>query len=152
VSFAAKSFTERFSAMGDQAEGAFVGVNPTAHRTGLNRPEFSMRGMPAPMRYAPDYMLSNGFYEVMGIASRGDGKLKLKQEKIDSLNLWRVLGPIYLWVYDSSHRRFWEAPIEDWIERCHKYGTIDRFHDNQKPYWLLHHNDFPKTATKIDGS
>lgn len=147
--FHKKSFAQRFDAMGDQAETAFLAVNPTAHRTGLNRPDFSMRGMPAPMRYAPDFMLPDGFYEVMGIASRGDGKLKLKQEKIDSLLLWRVLGPLHLWVWDSSQKRFWTAPIDEWVDRCHRHGTLDRFHDNNKPYWLLHHGEFPSEPVKV---
>lgn len=147
--FHAQSFQRRFAAMGDQAETAFTTVNPSAHRTGLNRPEFSLQGMPAPMRYAPDFMLPDGFYEVMGIASRGDGQLKLKQEKVDALNLWRVLGPVRLWVYDSSHQRFWTAPLEQWVECCYRYGSVDSFNDNKKMFWRLHHSDFPSDPVRV---
>lgn len=146
MSFNTQPFGQRFATMGDPAESAFTERNPTAHRLGLCRPEFNMSAMPAAMRYAPDYMIADGFVECMGIASRGSGTLKLKVEKADSLQLWALLGPTFLWVWDSSKRRWWEAPIQQWIDACHRFGTIERFPDNKKPYWELHHMYFPGGA------
>lgn len=150
TNFNEKKWNNRFGAMGDTAESAFVGVHPEAHRVGLNRPNFDVRGMHDAMRYAPDYMLQDGLYEVMGVASRGDSLLKVKFEKLSALSIWTCIGPINLFVYDSSKKRYWEATLEDWTKACHKYAEVARFHDNKKPYFALHIDNFPSEPIRCD--
>lgn len=141
--FKDKRWHKRYDTMGDTAETAFLLVHPYAHRFGLNRPDFDVRGMADAMRYAPDFMVPDCMYEVMGVASRGDSKLKFKFDKAAALSTWQCIGPIRLWIYDSSRRRHWDATLEQWIKACHKYAEVDRFPDNNKPYFALHINDFP---------
>lgn len=141
--FNEKGFGARYMAMGDIAEGAFERVNPTAHRLGLNRPAFSVSTLKPILRNTPDYLLPSGFYEVMGISSRGDGTLKLKIEKIESLYCWSLLSPTYLWVWDSGKKRWWCDSIQDWNTACHQHAEMCKFPDNDKPYWKLHFNNFP---------
>lgn len=143
VPYNEQHFSTRFSQMGDIAEGAFERVNPTAHRLGMNRPAFNMMTMKPVIRNTPDYLLPSGFYEVMGISSRGDGTLKLKFEKIQSLMSWSLLHPCYLWVWDSSKKRWWCDSIQDWNMACEQHAEVDRFPDNNKPYWKLHYSNFP---------
>lgn len=143
MSFHTKDFQGRFSTLGDPAEGAFLERNPKAHRVGLCRPEFSMNGMPYTMRYAPDFMLRTHWVECMGIATGGTGTLKIKLEKLNALRMWEVLGPVHLWVWDSSKEQFWDFPIPVWEDACHQHGEKKFFNDNNKAYWDLHHTHFP---------
>jgi len=148
--FREKSWGARYDTMGDIAETAFLNVYPKAHRLGLNRPDFDVRGMADPMRYAPDFMLSDGLYEVMGVASRGDSLLKVKFEKLDALSTWMCIGPVHLFIYDSSRKRYWIAPLRDWSKSCHKHGEVARFPDNRKPYFALHIDDFPTEPIRCE--
>ena len=143
-------WAKRYDTMGDTAENAFLLVHPYAHRFGLNRPDFDVRGMADAMRYAPDFMVPDCMYEVMGVASRGDSKLKIKLDKASALHTWQCIGPVRLWIYDSSRKRHWDAPLEDWIKACHKYAEVERFPDNQKPYFALHIDFFPVEPQRHD--
>ena len=60
----------RYRTMGDPAETAFTTIHPHAHRMGINRPDFSVAALPKLFRHTPDFLLPNGFYEVMGVSSR----------------------------------------------------------------------------------
>jgi hypothetical protein len=143
MTFHSRDFQGRFATLGDPAEQAFLERNPKAHRLGLCRPEFSMNGMAATMRYAPDFMLRTHFVECMGIATGGSGTLKVKLEKLNALRMWEVLGDVRLWVWDSSKGQYWDAGLDDWENVCHLHGDKKFFADNNKAYWELHHRDFP---------
>jgi len=143
TAFHTRDFQGRFSMLGDPAEQAFLERNPKAHRLGLCRPEFSMNGMPYTMRYAPDFMLRTHFVECMGIASGGQGTLKIKLEKLAALRKWEELGAVHLWVWDSSKEQWWDAVIDAWEQACWAHASKEFFPDNNKPYWELHFRDFP---------
>lgn len=149
MSFHQKPWGARYKEMGDQAEAAFLALHPEAHRTGLDRPAWNVGKMPRDaMRYTPDYMLQNGFYEVMGLSSGKDGLLKLKEEKLDALIVWDThIGPTRLWVYDSTKKQWWCQSVLDWQRRCLADGTWDTFPDNGKGYYALHVDHFGMGAT-----
>jgi len=148
--FKDQTWANRLGTMGDTAENAFLSVHPYAHRVGLNRPDFDVRGMLDPMRYAPDFMTSTFMYEVMGCTSRGDGKLKVKFEKLSALATWSCIGPVRIWVWDSGRKRYWDATLEDWTRACHTHGEVARFPDNNKPYFALPIANFPAEPIKHD--
>lgn len=145
--FHKQSFSTRFGKMGDAAEAAFLTVNPKAHRTGLDRPEFSMKGMESNLRNIPDYLMPYGFVEVMGFSSRGNGTLKLKLEKADALKAWDFIGPVFMFVWDSGGKRWWQAPIRDWLNACYEHADRERFDDNGALYWNLPYAHFPGGPT-----
>lgn len=144
VSFHQQEWKTRYAALGDQAEAAFLEAHPKAHRLGLCRPEFSMNGMLATMRYAPDFMLKDRLVEVMGISTRKDALLKVKMEKLNALTMWSAIGDVWLWVYDSSKKTSWFSPLDNWLDACWIHGETAVFDDNQKPYWALHAEHFPQ--------
>lgn len=148
--FKERNWHSRMMTMGDTAENAFLTVHPHAHRTGLNRPDFDVRGMLEAMRYAPDFMVRDCLYEVMGCASRGDSLLKVKLEKISALSTWCCIGPVRLWIWDSSKKRYWDAPLDKWVQACYKYGEVARFSDNNKPYFALNIQNFPVEPQRQD--
>lgn len=145
-----KRWHKRFETMGDTAENAFLEVHPYAHRTGLNRPSFDVRGMVDAMRYAPDFMVPDCLYEVMGCASRGDSLLKVKFDKLSALATWECIGPVRLWIWDSSKKRYWDGTLQEWTKACHKHGEVARFPDNNKPYFALHIDNFPVEGVRHD--
>lgn len=148
--FHQRSFAQRFDALGDMAEGAFTIVNPKAARLGLNRPSFSMARMAANLRYTPDYLLADGFYEVQGFSSRSkSGSLKTKVEKLDALTAWATIGPCNLWVYDSHKPRYWCADIQTWAEAFHTHGVYAEFPDNNRGYYDLKPEAFPCDPTPM---
>jgi hypothetical protein len=140
--FHQRDFAARFGAMGDESEDVFLSLFPSAHRTGLNRPRFSMVGMKVEARYTPDFLLREGFYEVMGIGR--DGLLKLKVEKLQALMRWhRHIAPTRLWVRSSVDDHTWCDLIDQWFAACHSHATAEVFPDNGKPYLSLHRDRFP---------
>lgn len=132
--------------LGDPAEQAFLERHPKAHRLGLCRPSFSMSGMPYTMRYTPDFMLRDRLVECMGIATGGQGTLKVKLEKLAALRFWETIGAVHLWVWDSSTDKCWDAPLHLWEQACWAHGSKEFFPDNNKAYWELRHTDFPTQA------
>lgn len=138
-----RPFAQRFGAMGDKGEGAYLERHPTAHRLGVSRPAFSMKDMSANLRYTPDYLLPDGMYEVMGFSSRGNDSLKLKFEKLDALRAWNYIAPTFLWVWDSGRKESYCAPIQSWADACYQSGTREKFDDNDRPYWNLPRVYFP---------
>jgi len=141
-------WSHRFKTMGDTAETAFATLYPHAHRLGINRPDFSVASLPRYFRHTPDYLLPSGFYEVMGVSSRNkQATLKVKFEKLDSLKVWELLGPGHLWVWDSHRKRYWSAPIGEWVHACSHHASVAYFPDNNKPYWDLPIGNFPCEPT-----
>lgn len=143
--FHQRPFNQRWSQMGDKAEGAFLEQHPNAHRIGLDRTPLNTRLMTERQRYLPDFMLEDGWYEVMGFASRGNNVLKLKCEKIEALRDWNILVPTFLWVRDSSTGRVWCAPVDQWATACYQHGDRRHFEDNNRAYWELTPAQFPVT-------
>jgi len=143
VTYRDGSFNQRFGAMGDQAEEAFDKVFPQHHKLGLNRPPFSMKGMPATLRYTPDRLTSKGFTEVMGVGA--DQTLKIKHEKLEALDVWQKLGVVYFFVYDSHNDRWWHAAMHDWNRVLALHATEGAFKEG-KTYRALHTDHFPVDA------
>ena len=142
-------FSTRYHQLGDKAEGVFAGLHPRAHRLGLNRPSLNLGKMHPNLRYTPDFLTEDGAYEVMGFSSRGNGTLKLKFDKADALRSWDMLIPTYLWVYDSGARRYWVAPINDWLNVCYERADREFFPDNGRPYWNLPWTTFPREPVAV---
>ena len=138
-----RPFYARYGALGDKAEGVFEDVNPRAHRLGLNRPALNLAKMHPHLRYTPDFLTEDGAYEVMGFSSKGNGSLKLKFEKADALKAWDFIMPTHLWVYDSGAKRYWCAPIRDWLDACYEHAERRWFPDNKRAYWDLPYAHFP---------
>lgn len=142
--FHQQSWGARYQRMGSTAETAFLETYPHAHRLGIDRPEFPVARLPVFFRQAPDFLLADGAYEVMGVSSRAKNPtLKLKFEKLEILEMWNAFGDTYLWVWDSAKKQSVCASITDWSTLCHAYGTVSRFEDNNKPYWSLPITHFP---------
>jgi len=147
-SFHQQSYASRNKTMGATAETAFLGRFPNAHRMGIDRPSFSVMKLAPNYRHTPDFLLGDAAYEVMGVSTRTkNATLKMKIEKLDSLGAWELLGPVKLWVWDSYRKVAWHAPIAVWRDTMHNLAEIDRFPDNNKPYWKLLVTDFPVDPT-----
>jgi len=133
-----QSWGSRYQTMGSTAEKAFLLKYPHAHRLGIDRPDFSVRKLPTFFRQAPDFLLQDGAYEVMGVSSRAEEPtLKLKHEKLDVLKEWAKYGPVHLWVWDSSRKTCVCMPIDAWEVLMKEYGEVKHFPDNNKAYWDL---------------
>lgn len=145
-SFHQQNWGARYQTMGSTAETAFLGKYPHAHRLGIDRPDFSVRKLPLFFRQAPDFLLPDGAYEVMGVSSRAqEPSLKLKHEKMDVLKEWAKYGDVYLWVWDSHKKMCVSMPIDAWEMLMREYGEVKHFSDNDKPYWDLpieHFSDY----------
>ena len=142
--FHQQSWGARYQKMGSTAETAFLENYPHAHRLGIDRPDFPVVKLPLFFRQAPDFLLADGAYEVMGVSSRAKNPtLKLKFEKLEVLKLWDTFGDTYLWVWDSSKKQFTCGRIKVWDKLCHDHAEVARFEDNNKTYWSLPIEHFP---------
>lgn len=135
----------RFATMGDIAERVFMDEHgERAVPLGLSRPPWNVGGMPTDeMRSIPDFVMKKHFVEVMGCGR--DRTLKLKLDKLRALEMWDMhIGPVLLWVYNSVSEETWCAHITDWSKACARHADIKRFEDNNKPYYSLYAEWFPK--------
>lgn len=139
-------FHVRFGMMGDISEKVFEKVFPQHHRLGLNRPNLHTQSLPYIMRFTPDYLTIDGMVEVMGIGR--DKTLKFKIEKMNNLVRWSTLCPVFLFIYDSSRKKYWYGPLDDWYTACTAFGELDHFPDNNQPYLRLHSDNFPFEGIK----
>lgn len=146
-SFHKQSFTKRFATMGDPAEAAFDLVYPKNHKLGLNRPPFFMGGMPLTMRYTPDRMTRVRITECMGVGR--DRKLKIKVEKVEALLAWQHIGPVWLFVWDSHKKRYYDAPIEDWVDNLLTHGIARTFDNDGKAFTELDVSHFPTEPLEL---
>jgi len=150
MTFHTQSFANRFSAMGDMAEGIFDLVyQGKTHALGLNRvwqngDRLYMGQMTPSMKATPDRMVKDHFAEVMGIGRDQTGKFK--DVKLLPLLDWDMhIGPVTIFIYDSSNHRYWEANVKDWQLACEKHGERKAFHDGPE-YWALPVWAFPVEA------
>ena len=96
--------------MGDECEGVFEAVHEMAwDRYGLNRPDSSMKKMPARVRNTPDYVTSNGFIECKGVGK--DQLLKIKLEVFNCMMFWHNTWDLQLFIWDSHNKRYAYVPI-----------------------------------------
>lgn len=106
--FRDRPFDQRFTAMGDEAEGRFeeYATNVLKKgfvRYGLDRPPLRMGDLPTRLRYTPDYLMGKQFVEVQGFGR--DQTYKIKLEKLNSLHWWNDLHPVQMYVWDSHKKR-----------------------------------------------
>lgn len=134
----------RYSTMGDIAEASFEtwatdqGIRWA--RYGLNRPDPSMARWNAFIRYTPDYIVHNAFWEVKGCGR--DGLLKIKQENIEALREWSDHLPVWMYCYNSHTQENVTFHLDQqflmWLGMACEH---DRFHDNNKVYWKIPWHD-----------
>jgi hypothetical protein len=120
--------------MGDQAETEFEQRYGRGFvRAGLRRPPIRVRDLHPFEAQRPDYLTTKGYIEVMGMGR--DQTLKLKVEKLEALRFWRLLGRVYLWVWDSYKRRHVELPLEQ-VDALVARAKIGQFPEGT-PYYEL---------------
>jgi len=137
-----RPFGQRLGQMGDAAEEAYIEhVNPDAIRMGLNRPNLHVPSMPIALRSAPDIMDHSFFVECVGIGR--DSTAKVRMDKTDALRLWSVIAPVKIFVWNSTRKVWWLMDFDAFENACRMEGELDRFPDNNKPFWRLHSRLFP---------
>lgn len=132
--FHKQSFSSRYSAMGDEAEGVFEELNTGKFvRYGLNRPPVAMNMLTPFVRYTPDYLTSKGFVEVQGVGK--DRKLKLKIEKAIALQAWHEKFRLLFFVWDSLKK---ESGYIDWPDMWNILPTMPTaVFPEGKIYWEI---------------
>lgn len=136
-----RPFSHRLGAMGDEAEGRYVEEYPTAHRTGLNRPEFGLKSLTDFQRHIPDFLDANGFCEVIGCGP--DCLVKFRFDKIISLSKWGMDGSVDVYVWHSTRKKKSRAAWGDWLTVISKKATWGHFPDNGMAYAAVHVDDAP---------
>jgi hypothetical protein len=132
--FHQQSFSARFGAMGDEAEGVFEGLNEGKFvRYGLNRPPVNMAMLTPFIRYTPDYLVSRGLVEVQGVGK--DRKLKLKIDKALALQQWSTHFDLLFFIWDTTLKR---SGYVQWKDLWAVLPTMPIKHFPEgKPYWEI---------------
>ena len=152
MSFHKQSFASRHNTMGDISEAVFDQITEgRSHPLGLNRywmngDRLYMNKMTPAMRYTPDRLTAHAFVECMGCGR--DQILKVKHEKMEALLDWTDLGPVDLFVYDSSKARWWQAPIGTWWAQCREHGAEGTFPEGKR-YYALATAHFPGEPNEL---
>jgi hypothetical protein len=134
MSFKDQQFDARYQQMGDEAEQKFEATHPRGWvRYGLDRPPIQVWKLPEFIRYTPDYLCTDGLYEVQGCGQ--DGLIKIKLEKLGALRQWNTLCPTYLWLWDRTNQQYARLSVQDAINgtQVFKKGMFPE----GKEYWVL---------------
>lgn len=124
--FHQKNWSQRFQAMGDEAEAIFEEVyGANWVRTGLNRPPLQVHKLSVPVRYMPDYLTTKSWVEVQGCGSQR--VLRIKEEKLESLWTWETLGhPVYFFIWDRTASAYTFVKLEDMYNIIAANSTVKR--------------------------
>lgn len=155
-------FSQRFSTMGDEAEGVYQAVTPLGNTTrfGFRRPKgIRFSGIPERLRHMPDFMTSTYLVEVMGLGR--DGILKsMKTTKYEALKWWNKVAKegglmgLVIFVWNSHKRQFlllqWSSIVEEVNYSKRKYG-IQSFESDGNTYYRLDWERLTKKATFVSG-
>lgn len=130
-SFHKLDFGQRFSAMGDTAEGMFERVFDKGFvRFGLNRPPLQMKSLPERLRHMPDYLTSTAFVECKGIGN--DDTIKIKVVEWNCMNFWHQVHPLDLFVFSTKRFAWTIAPLRDIASLIDDgNATLSRYHDGR---------------------
>jgi hypothetical protein len=113
-----RPFSERFAFMGDTAEQSVVDAHGgKVVRWGLDRPPFGLKGMPAEIRSAPDFLGRLAFYEACGVGR--DQVVKIKLVKHEVQMWWDDLHPVIYHIFDPINKRWAEIEarvVQDLID------------------------------------
>jgi hypothetical protein len=134
MSFKDQPFDTRYQQMGDEAEQMFEKTHPRNFlRYGLDRPPIQVWRLPPFVRYTPDYLCSDGLYEVQGCGQ--DGLIKIKFEKLEALRQWNTLCPAYFWFWDRANKQYTILSVQDAVNgtQVFKKGTFPE----GKDYWEI---------------
>ena len=85
-----------------------------------------------------------------GIGIGRDQIAKVRLEKLDALRTWTVIAPVKIFIWDSSKKRWWLCEHDAFEAACRSKGEMDRFPDNDKPYWRLAASDIPGEPVKAE--
>lgn len=146
MTFADKSFNERFMQMGDEAETQFeraaLIADARVSRLGFNRPNFkNFKKLKKVVRHTPDYVMEfeKEFYYV---ECKGTGhRITLKEETIESMEFWNEILPVLYFVYNSVENGFVLISHESFVNLALSQGTMKQFESDKKVYYEL-----PRTA------
>jgi hypothetical protein len=145
-SFKDQGWEQRFTRLGDEAEGVFEEVYPHGKaRFGLDRPPIQLHRISAFTRYTPDYITSAGLVEVQGLGR--DRTFKLKDDKLAALEQWAQHETVRLFVWDNVARRWGLIELPDLIAALAANGERGSFDNGTKPYTSLHVDALPTDWT-----
>lgn len=144
-----RSFAQRFSAMGDEAESVWLEVKPLGPTTrfGFRRPEgIKFGSIPPLFRHAPDFITSLYLVEVMGLGR--DGILKsVKVDKYEALKSWNdfskrgLLLGVVLFLWNSSEKQYlilpWTILVDEVQYSKRKHGGPLAFSNDGNEYYPL---------------
>lgn len=132
--FKNKKWSERIQTLGDPAEQKFEAQYPNQFvRSGLNRPPFNLTELSDMVRYTPDYLKGDGYYEVQGCGR--DQKFKFKHDKLRALMAWDDVMTTYVWLWNEPHDTWSCLEIQDLMGYCFDNGfRTDGIFDGSKPY------------------
>jgi hypothetical protein len=132
-----QSFKQRFSKMGDEAEGIYKEVEPLgkSQRLGWRRPKVAMSRMTDTLKHLPDFYADSGYLvEVVGLGR--DGILKIKLSKYEALKEWAKVQAVVLFVWNSSERQWlvlgWDD-VKRLVAKARNAG-IEAFNDGNEYY------------------
>ncbi len=147
MTFRSKPFSQRFTEMGDLAEGIYEQARPLGKTTrwGWRRPKaVSIRHMPENVRHMPDFYADTGYLvEVMGLGK--DGVLKsLKVSKYEALKIWRKIADllglglaVFIWNSHTSQYVMLDWPeIVKLVARAKKRG-VEKFENDNNEYYPI---------------
>lgn len=137
-----RHFGQRFSEMGDTAEGAFEEIMPFGkpYRYGWNR-NADHRLMPDFVSYTPDYYTGRGaLVEVMGCS--GAQVRAVKVEKWEAMRKWSAVydGPLLYFFWNSGKSQWTLIEHEELrkiITKAKKEGRVEKFDSDGVEYYAL---------------
>lgn len=138
--FSKRPFHERFADLGDTAEQKFreiadaKGIRYVDY--GFHRPPFKrFYDVPLFIRLTPDFLCEGREKEKYLVEAKGCGSrgLKIKLESLEGMRLWNELAPVWVFVYNSSKKKYAMVSYEHMVGMC-EGRDVEEFDDHKEYY------------------
>lgn len=152
MTFSDLHFTQRFGAMGDEAEAVYEAVLPLGPSDifGWRRPDVSMQNMTDKIRYKPDFYAGSGhLVEVMGC--NGPLLRGMKVDKWEAMKDWNSDQPMAYFLWNRKLQRWalvFHAAMITLVGRARREG-IKAFEVDGNRYFEIKWDDITEAASLI---
>jgi hypothetical protein len=144
TAFSQMTWQLREKTLGDPAEQAFrEWADPLGYvtiRYGLDRPPLQVGKLPPFIRYAPDFLSTECFFEVQGCGK--DQTFKFKHDKLWALHEWHQHHNVRLWLWNQTIDRNVNLPLLRVLDLCDdptiEDWRTDGMFDGHKPFAAVH--------------
>ena len=138
MAFADKPWSERYTELGDLAEGKFRLFADSQgikwYDSGIHRPPFTHRGLPLFIRSLPDFLCYNSSHFWVECKGSGGRVVKIKLESMEALKQWNNELTVWFFIYNSKNDSYSFINYRQLLDICETCSIMEFSNDHKQYY------------------